>query len=265
MQQVNWPEVFKQTAPFMSHFERNIVLEISASDGISPVMILTASIFNRHDKANDFREKIEDISGKLTQSFFTSNQWDNAKENIATYAIWIFVQQDQLKFDQFLSIFEKVKTEVVKDLSRSYWKDLDQGSGIGENSKRGINDGTEETLLRFPYPTNECWEVGPTHHSNKHCTAEFCPKSSIDFSPSLFHGFGHGFEYFDSDGEVVAAHGGEVFVISSCKVMVRAHDLWTYYSHIRVSVQSGDRVRPGDHLGYIEIERSAANCNCEIR
>ena len=84
-------------------------------------------------------------------------------------------------------------------------------------------------------------------------------------APSLFQAFGHGFDYFDSEGEVVAAHGGEIFVVNSCKLMVMTHDVWTYYSHIKVNVRSGDRVRPGDHLGYIELDRASSNCNCEIR
>ena len=263
MHRVDWPSAFKQTAPFMSYTERNILLDVAGSYGISPVILLTASIYERHDKAHDFKEKIEDISGRLTQSYFTSSRWNNTKENIATYAIWIYVREDKLKLDQFLSIFRNVKAEVQEDLSEA--TRADAKSTAIHRIKRGMIDASEKTILRFPFPMTECWEIGPTHHSNKYCTTEYCPKSSLDLSPSLFHAFGHGFEYFGSEGEVVSAHGGEVFVVSSCKVMVRAHDLWTYYSHIKVTVTSGDRVRPGDRLGYIEQERSSANCNCEIR
>ena len=261
MHRVNWPQVFKLTAPFMSHTERDVVLQVAGSDGISPVMLLSASIYERHEKATDFRKKMEDISGRLAKSFFTSNKWNQTKENLATYSLWEYVGKDQLKLDQFLSILQEVKNEVEKGSTNN--------SNIGSTSvtrqtKRGVSSGSEQTTLRFPYPMEECWEIGPTHHSNKHCSTDFCPKSAIDLSPSLYHAYGYDFDYFGSEGKVVAAHGGEVFIISTCKLMVRAHDLWTYYSHIKIKVKSGDRVRPGDALGYIELDRVNSNCNCEV-
>ena len=262
MHRVNWPQVFKLTAPFMSHTERDIVLQVAGSDGISPIMLLSASIYERHEKANDFKEKMEDISARLAQSFFTSNKSNKTKENQATYSLWEYVGKDQLKLDQFLSILEEVKSEVQKGSTKE--SEIGSTSVSGQNTKRGASSGLEQTTLRFPYPMEECWEIGPTHHSNKHCSTDFCPKSAIDLSPSLYHAYGHDFDYFDSEGRVVAAHGGEVFVIASCKLMVRAHDLWTYYSHIDIKVKSGDRVRPGDLLGFIATNRVNSNCNCEV-
>ena len=114
MHRVNWPQVFKLTAPFMSHTERDIVLQVAGSDGISPVMLLAASIYERHEKATDFRKKMEDISGRLAKSFFTSNKWNQTKENLATFSLWEYVGKDQLKLDQFLSILQEVKNEVEK-------------------------------------------------------------------------------------------------------------------------------------------------------
>ena len=262
MHRVDWSHIFKQTAPFMSHTERMIVLQVAGSDGISPVMLLAASIFERHEKANDFRRKIEEISGRLMKSFFNRNDWDNTKENLATYSIWVFVGKDALKLDQFLSILQEVKSEVAKGTSKE--PESKSTSTMGQNIRRGLSDGSERTILRFPYPADECWEIGATHHSNERCTTENCPKSSIDLSPSLYHAYGYGFDYFGSEGKVVAAHGGEVFRISPCKLMVRAPDLWTYYSHIRLVANNGDRVRPGDLLGYIELDRASSNCNCEV-
>ena len=262
MHRVDWPQVFKLTAPFMSHTERDIVLQVAGSDGISPVMLLSASIYERHEKANDFKEKMEDISARLAQSFFTSNKSNRTKENQATSSLWEYVGNDQLKLDQFLSILQEVKSEVEKGSNKDF--DVGSTSATGQNTKRGASSGSEQTTLRFPYPMEECWEIGPTHHSNKHCSTDFCPKSAIDLSPSLYHAYGHDFDYFESEGKVVAAHGGEVFVIASCKLMVRAHDLWTYYSHIDIKVKSGDRVRPGDLLGYIATNRVNSNCNCEV-
>ena len=257
--------MFRQTAPFLTYVERNILLDIAGSDGISPVLLLTSAIMEiKANNLNEFREKLDDMSGRMTQAYFNSTKLSNGTENIGTNALRIFVGGDQLKLAQFLSIFSKVKAEIEKDMSQENQSILRSVKTPSE--KRDEPEKLEKTRLRWPYPPDECWQIGPTHHSNRHCQqADFCPKAALDMAPSLFQAFGHGFDYFNSEGEVVAAHGGEVYVLNSCKLMVMTHDVWTYYSHIKVNVRSGDRVRPGDHLGYIELGREASNCNCEVK
>ena len=83
-------------------------------------------------------------------------------------------------------------------------------------------------------------------------------------APNLFMGFGKKFTYFNSDGEVVAAHAGEVLVHSPCKLQVKSRVLTTYYGHIKVERASGEYVQAGERLGFIETDRASSNCNCEV-
>ena len=139
-----------------------------------------------------------------------------------------------------------------------------KSNGISSNSttiKRAL---LNDRVLRFPYRLSECWMFSATHHSNQHCNARNCPKSSIDMAPNLFMGFGKKFTYFNSDGEVVASHSGEVLVHSPCKLQVKSRIYTTFYSHINISRRTGDYVQAGDRLGFIETDRSSSNCNCEL-
>ena len=259
MQNVDWPLVFKETAPFLSYTDRNILLETSGTDGVSPCLLLTAAIYYKSEKKSSFRTHIEDISGRLINAFFDStNRTKNQKEkeNDAKRAISLFVNRDLKQTNDLMSILNSVKTEAEK--CRKIYKEMNPNS---REIKRGASD---NFVLRFPFKTSECWMLSATHPSNKQCSSRSCPKSSLDMAPNLFMGFGHGFEYFNSQGEVVAAHSGEVHVVSPCKLLVKSNKITTFYSHINISRSSGEYVRVGEHLGFIQLHRESANCNCEV-
>ena len=260
---VSWPDVFYKTAPFLSTSEREILLDISGSDGVSPVTLLSAILLNKNDHKNDFQENLKRISGDLTTAYFNisgSNQ-TSEKESYATNAIWTFVRNDNQMLDDFINIYNRIKSEVDENQpsndARSYYFH-------NFKNKRGLTDGSSENELGLPFPSSECWQIGPSHHSNKHCWGERCPKSSLDLSPSLYHPFGHDFGYYNSDGTVTASHAGIVYVNGPCKLTIFGKNWRTYYSHIRPTVNSGDSVNKGDSLGHIELERSRSNCNCEL-
>ena len=259
MQTIDWPGVFKELAPFISYTDRNMLLDISGTDGVSPALLLSAAIYYKNEKKNSFKRHIERISVKLMESFFNSTSRTNdqkTKENDATHAIWLFVEKDSKQMNEFISILKAVKTEATR------YQDL--SNNILADARQIIRGTGDETSLRFPFSMSECWMLSATHHSNEQCSARSCPKSSIDFAPNLFMGFGHDFRYFESQGEVIASHSGYVYLHSPCKVQVKSRRYTTFYSHISISRRSGEFVNVGDHLGFIELQREAANCNCEV-
>ena len=259
LQNVNWPYVVKEVAPFISYTDRNTLLEVSGTDGVSPALLLTTAIYYKNEKKTNFKSHIERMSIKLMQAFFNSTartSEQRKKENDATHTILLFVDRDTRQMNEMIAILKAVKKEAEK-----YEETADDISAGSRGIKRGAGD---ETTLRFPFRMSECWMLSATHHSNEQCSAKSCPKSSLDLAPNLFMGFGYDFSYFKSHGEVVSAHSGYIHVHSPCKLQVKSRKFTTFYSHIRISRSSGEYVRVGERLGFIELQREAANCNCEV-
>ena len=235
------------------------MLETAGTDALSPALILSTAIYYKNEKKTSFKNHIQSMSVRLTQAFYNStgrSSEQKTKENDATHMISLFVGRDTKQMNEFIAILKDVKIEATK-----FQKTSSEGSSDSSAITRGAGD---ETSLRFPFNDYECWMLSATHHSNEQCSSRSCPKSSIDLAPNLFMGFGYDFRYFESEGEVIASHSGYVHVHSPCKLQVKSSKFTTFYSHIRISKRSGEYVRAGDHLGYIEIIREGANCNCEV-
>ena len=108
--------------------------------------------------------------------------------------------------------------------------------------------------------------IGPSHH-HAMCDVEKCPMSSIDMAPSLFMSFAKSgenvFDYFGSEGAVIAAHRGVARRLGPCKLAIQGWRFRTWYSHISTTVENGQIVEQGDVIGFIEQDRSSANCHCD--
>ena len=239
-----------------------MLLEISGTDGVSPALLLTAAIYYKKEKRSSFKSHIENISVRLMQAYFNSTSRpteQKKKENDATHAISLFVGRDPKQMSEIISIMKAVKTEATK-----YMETSDTNPSDTDEIKRGTGD---ESTLWFPFKMSECWMISGTHHSNEQCSSSFCPKSSLDLAPNLYMGFGHDFRYFESRGEVVASHSGYIIVHSPCKIQIKSRDFTTFYSHLKIDTQiaNGQYVRVGEKIGTIELQREAANCNCEVQ
>ena len=259
MQDIYWPDLFREVAPFISYTDRAVLLELSGTDAVSPVLLLSVAVHYKKEKKRNFKTYMEQKSVKLMNAYFTSTnrtEDQKKKQNDLVNTIYLFVDKDPKQMNELLAILKVVKHEATKFQKKSRQATL-QPSSI----KRAEED---ERTLRFPFKLSECWMLSATHHSNQHCSSRNCPKSSIDMAPNLFMGFGKKFTYFNSDGEVVAAHSGEVFVHSPCKLQVTSRVFTTFYSHINHRRTRGEYVQAGEILGFIETDRSSSNCNCEV-
>ena len=259
METVEWKQLFAEFAPFIAFTDRITLLEIAGSDGVSPALLLSAAVYYKNEKKSSFKRHVEYMSAKLAEAFFNSTSRtpkQREKENDAAHTISLFVNKDPKQLNELIAILRAVKTEAVK-----YKKSFSEATFISNRIKRSDAD---ETFIRFPFKTDECWMMSATHHSNEQCSSKFCPKSAIDLAPNLFMGFGHDFSYFESQGEVVASHSGYVFVHSPCKLQVKSKKFITFYSHIETIRKSGEYVKVGETLGFIQIESSLSNCNCEV-
>ena len=259
MQEIEWPILFREVSPFISPTDRNTLLEIAGTDAVSPALLLSIAIHYKKEKKNNFKAYMEKESVKLLNAFVVSKnrtEEQKKKQNDAINALSLFVDRDPKQLNELISILKVVKHEATK-----FQKKSNEETSNPTTIKRFEED---ELSLRFPFKLSECWMLSATHHSSQLCSARYCPKSSIDMAPNLFMGFGKKFTYFNSDGEVVAAHSGQVLVHSPCKLQVKSRVLTTYYGHIKVGVASGEYVQAGERLGFIETDRASSNCNCEV-
>ena len=258
-QQVDWPNAFREVAPFISYTDRAALLDISGTSGISPVLLLSVAIYKKKEKKRNFKTYMEQQSEKVVNAYFNSinrTKEQKMKQSDLINTISLFVDKDKKQMDELIAILKVVKIEATKFM---------QHSNETSSNSNAIKRAVEITQsLQFPYHISECWMLSATHHSNQQCSARYCPKSSIDMAPNLFMGFGKDFTYFNSHGEVVASHSGEVLVHSPCKLQVKSRVFTTFYSHINISIRSGDYVHAGERLGFIETDRSSSNCNCEV-
>ena len=72
------------------------------------------------------------------------------------------------------------------------------------------------------------------------------------------------FEYFGSDGTVIAAHSGIAHRMSECKLTITGYNVQTWYSHIVITVDDSQLVLQGDAIGFIDTRRAEANCGCDV-
>ena len=259
LQDVEWPKLFHDAAPFVSFTDRATLLEIAGTDSMSPALLLSVAIHYKREKKNNFKTYMEEKSVKLMNAFYNSTnrtQEQREKENDASHTVSLFVDKDVTQMNELIAILKTIKVEAT-----NYRKKTDERSAGSNRIKRG--EGVE-TTLRLPYKTTECWMMSATHHANQQCVARSCPKSAIDMAPSLYMGYGYQFSYFKSNGEVLASHSGYIVVHSPCKLQVTSTLFTTFYSHISVERKSGEYVRVGDRLGVIQIDRATSNCNCEV-
>ena len=270
MEHIDWPLMFKNVAPFIKPEDRPLLLETAGNDGINPALLLSAAIYYKNEKRTSFKKYIEDISVGLLNDFYMShNRSKNhkAKQNDAVETVALFVKNrtneqttDLKQISELISMYKTIRQEAVK-----FQKPSNEVSEDSERIKRG-EDG--KSILQLPYKTSECWMLSATH-SNQHCSKKnrrFCPKNSLDMSPNLFMGFGHSFEYFNSEGAVIASHSGYILIHSPCSLQIKSQDYTSYYSHLKIDseISSGKRVQAGDLIGHIQVDPQGANCNCEI-
>lgn len=267
---MDWVQVFKEMAPFLSFSDRYDLIEVSGTSGVNPSLLLASAIYYRNEKTISFKGQMKDISGRLMNAFFISSnrtKQQKSKENNAVHGLSLFVEKYSAntncsscvskQTNELIAILKAVMAEAEKYQKTSI-------EVLSSEAKKIKRSASEETNLRFPFRLDECWMLSATHHSSRNCNATSCPKSSIDLAPNLFMGFGFTFEYFHSKGEVVAAHSGTVHVISPCKLSVRSSYFATFYGHITISRKSGEYVEVGEQLGFIDINSETSNCNCEV-
>ena len=271
----NWPALFMEVSPFLTFIERNMLLDIAGKDSVNPALLLTTAIYYKNETMSNFKTFIEDISVKVMKCYFVSSNRTAEqinKENNAAHTLSLLVDNDQKQTSELIAIYNAVKKELVKhqkppgesyvefELDSEFETEFDTSIDF-QRMKRA--EGLSTSLI-FPFRSSECWMLSATHHSNQQCNARTCPKGAIDMAPNLFMGFGHGFEYFNSDGHVIASHSGTIYVHSPCSLQVQSPYYNTFYSHISVERRTNDFVRAGDILGKIQLDPYNANCNCEV-
>ena len=260
MEHINWPLMFKDVAPFIKPEDRQLLLETAGNDGINPALLLSAAIYYNNEKRTSYKKYIDDISASLLNDFYMSNNRSDqqkAKQNDAIETVALYVHKDSKQLSELISLYKSIRKEASK-----FQKTSTEVSDDFGRIKRG-EDG--HTILRFPFKASECWMLSATH-GNQHCSTRSCPKNALDMAPNLFMGFNFNFNYFHSDGEVVASHSGYILVHSPCSLQIKSEYYTTYYSHMKISseISSGMIIRAGDLIGRIQLDPHDANCNCEI-
>ena len=262
---IDWGRTFLDVAPSINHEDRQLLLQTVGRDGINPALLLTAVLYYKNETNSSFKSYVEDASSRLMNNFFTAKTRTNEEklsQNDAMETLALFVKKDPNEMNEFLSMLKSIQKEVEK-----FKNPLTEKADEARRIKRGEEG---DLILKLPFMTSECWQIGPTHQ-HQHCSTfnrRNCPKNSLDMAPSLYMGFGHKFTYFQSEGIVVASHSGYLHIYDTCSLEVHSirHGIRTYYSHIRVKegIRSGQSVKVGDQLGVIELDAFSSNCNCEV-
>ena len=105
MQDIYWPDLFREVAPFISYTDRAVLLELSGTDAVSPVLLLSVAVHYKKEKKRNFKTYMEQKSVKLMNAYFTStnrSEDQKKKQNDLVNTIYLFVDKDpkQMKWLQ---------------------------------------------------------------------------------------------------------------------------------------------------------------------
>ena len=116
LQDVEWPQLFHDAAPFISFTDRATLLEIAGTDSMSPALLLSVAIHYKREKKNNFKTYMEEKSVKLMNAFYNSTnrtQEQREKENDASHTVSLFVDKDVTQMNELIAILKTIKVEAT--------------------------------------------------------------------------------------------------------------------------------------------------------
>ena len=263
---VRWNEFIQEIAPELAENHADILLSVAGSSSISPTiflsLIMTDGRYRDSNTDEIFRRKMKRLAGRLSYSYYESTDRHRPQQNQVTYSLWKVLGKDEEKLNDLIRLYHLLSEKINgnDEYTRSVWEAY---STI--EYEYAVRDIESDGTLVFPFPEEECWQIGPSHHSD-YCPPDKCVQSSLDLSPSLYTVFGEDFSYYGSSGIVIASHRGRIHKLSPCKLAIIDYDggeYQTWYSHIRIDANNFQHVEKGDRIGYIETEQMKANCDCD--
>ena len=255
---VDWKKDFME---FLSHHKRDILLSISGAFSLNPLLLITSVILDDEMKLSssetcdkEFLINLKQLAHDLATSYLEiEKSKQKRKSTIANTAVWKSLHSNDEKLQNFLEKYHELypHSMVSTNISKSATL-LDKREDDLSNS------------MQWPWPPQECWEVGATHGGAFEGLTEYIP-SAIDMAPSLYVDWLQGFDYLGSSGSVHAAHSGKIKVHSICSLEIVSGRYSTYYAHISIgsAIQNGTNVALGDHIGNIELRPDEALCLCD--
>ena len=229
---------------------------------ISPKIIIalieyqTGLISNAQPDPNDMEKPLSSLSDRTG---FSMQVKDVAAQLADAYYSWHKNQQalDQNILQNFLDEKSNVQLKAQQQGFRNlYYQLFPESSESGKKQLQAPTVGATppDNLLQLPYPVGESWNYGGSHTNNG--SGDY-PQSSLDFNGGSWN-----WGADTSDLWVVAAHGGQVVVHSSCNVEVIGSDGWstTYYHLDNVVVETNQTVTRNTPLANYADNKAQAIC-----
>ena len=257
----NVEDYLLHNAPHLVEFAE-IISHWCGYSSISPKIIITlieyqtGLISNAQPDPNDMEKPLSSLSDSTG---FSMQIKDVATQLADAYYSWRKDQQalDQNILQNFLD--EKSNVQLRRDqqgLRNLYYQLFPELSESVDQQLQAPVYGAmpPDNLLQLPYPVGESWNFGGSHTNNG--SGDY-PQSSLDFNGRSWN-----WGTDTSDLWVVAAHGGQVVVHSSCNVEVVGSDGWstTYYHLDNVIVETNQTVSRNTPLANYADNRDQALC-----
>jgi murein DD-endopeptidase MepM/ murein hydrolase activator NlpD len=229
---------------------------------ISPKIIIalieyqTGLVSNAQPDPNDMETPLSSLSDSTG---FSMQIKDVATQLAEAYYSW---RQDQQALDQnilqnFLDEKSNVQQRTDQQSLRNLYHQLfpELSESVDQQLQAPVYGAMPpDNFLQLPYPVGESWNFGGSHTNTG--SGDY-PQSSLDFNGGSWQ-----WGTDTSNLWVVASHGGQVVVHSSCNVEVVGSDGWstTYYHLDNVVVETNQTVSRNTPLANYADNRDQALC-----
>ncbi|MGD9007805.1 MAG: fibronectin type III domain-containing protein, partial [Desulfobacteraceae bacterium] len=258
----NIEDYLLQNAPHLVEYAETISHWCGYSS-ISPKIIIalieyqTGLISNKQPDLNDMQKPLSSLSDSTG---FSMQVKDVAAQLADGYYSWRKNQQpsDQNILENFLdqksNVQLKAQQQNFRNLYYQLFPEISESGDAQQLQSLVYGAAPTDNFLQLPYPVGESWNYGGSHTYNG--SGDY-PQSSLDFN-----GGSWSWGTDTSDLWVVAAHGGQVVVHSSCNVEVVGSDGWstTYYHLDNVVVETDQTVTRNTPLANYADNSAQALC-----
>jgi LasA protease len=199
--------------------------------------------FSSLSDSTGFSKQVKDVAAQLADAYYRSRK---NQQSLDQNILQNFLEKKS-------SVQQRTQQQTFRNL---YYQLFPESSESGKKQLQAPTVGATppDNLLQLPYPVGESWNYGGSHTNTG--SGDY-PQSSLDFNGGSWN-----WGADTSNLWVVAAHGGQVVVHSSCNVEVIGSDGWstTYYHLDNVVVETNQTVARDTPLANYADNSAQALC-----
>ena len=249
---VNWREIAIRSTPDLNEDRVDFLLSLAGAYSLNPLLLIASVQVNDDMKLaptdRKFYVALKQMAEGLARAHLNHGQHPNHQS--PTMSLRHVFKEDG--FENFVELYSNLHNRYDVPLTTET-----------DNILIMERDSDLNNTMQWPWKVGHCWELGPTHGGSIEGLTNYIP-ASLDMGPSLYNDWKFNYHFLGSNGTVVAAHDGVIYIHSGCSLEIKSGVHSTYYGHIEIlsSLQNNMTIKQGTEIGKIEIRPDKALCLC---